>query len=360
MLPRSFVVRLVAGFAATLPAAAAPYLTPVRWHVEVGPSQWLNTRVAYGASRAEDPAATPRVDRFYDDGFNRVDASGNLGDGPAGPLPSRTGYFGFQRDDQVNLRAGTLTLTRTQLAEGPYVENELKAQRPAWQASIRVSLRRTPRPDRDWGAEAGINLAALRQDASGAIPAALRVLSDTYALGGVVPQRAPYAGRFSPLPGDQRIGDVPTRTFASAVAPLQSRRSLTVRTTMLHLGPWFEFGQARGERGVAERERWAVRVRAGLALLATRASFATVDQLSVAAPVAAAGTRSRTDLGAFAGLAVRRSFTPRWALVGGVDVLWGSTLTISQGNRYARIDLSQPLLVRVAAEYAFQVRTGER
>lgn len=342
-------------FAAT--AGNAAESQSFRWHFEAGPSIWLNSRVTYGASGATDPSAAPKADRFYDDGFNRADASGNLGDGAAGPLASRTGYIGYTSDSQVDLKAGTLALHKTQVADGPYFSDDAKTKQPAWHATVRVSLRREPKGDRDWGLEAGVDLASLKQNSAGPISANLRVLTDTYLLGGVVPQRAPYAGRFSPLPGDQRIGDIPSRSIATTAGTLTGQRSLSVRTTALHLGPWYEFGEARAAKDAPERERWALRVRGGVALLASRVTFTSSDQVTGSTtPINAFGERSRTDLGAFAGLTVRRAFTPRVALLAGADALWGSRMTVTQGNRYARLDLTRPLIVKVGIEVAF----GER
>lgn len=348
-------VRLAVVALVLAPAACAAAESPsFRWHLEAGPSLWLKSRVTYGATGATDPSAAPRSDRFYDDGFNRVDASGNLGDGSAGPLASRTGYFGYTSDSQVDLKAGTLALHRSQLADGPYFSADAKSKQPAWHATVRVSLRREPKADRDWGLEAGVDVAALKQNSTGPLSANIRILTDTYLLGGVVPQRAPYAGRFSPLPGDQRIGDAPTRSIATTVGTLTGQRSLSVRTTALHLGPWYEFGQARAAQGAPERERWALRVRGGVALLSSRVTFASSDQVAgTPATVNAAGERTRSDLGAFAGLTVRRAFTPRIALLAGADALWGSRLTVAQGNRYARLDLTNPVIIKLGIEIGF-------
>lgn len=114
--PSSFLPLVALALPGFPAAATAADPAAFRWHVEAGPSLWLNTRVTFGANAGADPAAGPKSDRFYDDGFNRVDASGNLGDGSFGPLASRTGYFGFSNDSQVDLRAGTLALRRVRLA----------------------------------------------------------------------------------------------------------------------------------------------------------------------------------------------------------------------------------------------------
>jgi hypothetical protein len=346
-----------AALAITTLASAAAEPPFFRWHLEAGPSLWLKSRVTFGATTTADPALSPKTDRLYDDGFNRVDASGNLGDGPAGPLTSRTGYFAYTSDAQVDLNAGTLALHRTQLAAGPFLSDDAKHRQPAWHLNAQVSLQRTPRPDRDWGLGAGAEFSTLRQTSSGPVAANLRILTDTYALGGVVPQRAPYSGRFSPLPGDQRIGDTPNRTVTTTNGTLNGRRELVSRTTILHLGPWFQFGRARDERDLPESDHWSLQVRGGVAYFVSRVTFATSDQLTATgAVVNATGGRNRSDFGAFAGLSLRRAFTPRLALVIGADALWGPRLTVTQGNRYALLDLHAPLILMVGLEFGFAKR----
>lgn len=346
------------GFPAALTAAEP---AGFRWHLEAGPSLWLNTRVTFGAHAGADPAAGPKSDRFYDDGFNRVDASGNLGDGAFGPLASRTGYFGFSNDSQVDLRAGTLALRRVRLAGGDYLSATPETEQPAWHAALRVSLRRGAPVGRDWGVELGFDTVKLHAASADGLPAALRVLTDTYALGGVVPQRAPYSGRFTSIPGDQRIGDTPARSVSTVAGTLAGSRDFAARSMALQLGPWLEFGQARTQPAATERERWFLRLRGGVARLATRASFRTAEQvqapgLTGAAPVTASAERRRSDWGAFAGLTLRRSFNPRVAAFGGVEALWGSRMTIAQADRYARLDLSKTMLV----QFGLEIGLGER
>ena len=346
------------GFPAALTAAEP---AGFRWHLEAGPSLWLNTRVTFGAHAGADPAAGPKSDRFYDDGFNRVDASGNLGDGSFGPLASRTGYFGFSNDSQVDLRAGTLALRRVRLAGGDYLSATPETEQPAWHAALRVSLRRGAPVGRDWGVELGFDTVKLHAASADGLPAALRVLTDTYALGGVVPQRAPYSGRFTSIPGDQRIGDTPARSVSTVAGTLAGSRDFAARSMALQLGPWLEFGQARTQPAATERERWFLRLRGGVARLATRASFRTAEQvqapgLTGAAPVTASAERRRSDWGAFAGLTLRRSFNPRVAAFGGVEALWGSRMTIAQADRYARLDLSKTMLV----QFGLEIGLGER
>ena len=351
-------VLLVLGSGASVVAAES---TTFRWRLEAGPSIWLKTKVAYGATSSSDPAATAKTDRFYDDGFNRVDSSGNLGDGAFGPLASRTGYFGFTSDSQVDLRAGTLALRRTTAGEGLYRDSGDIAERPSWHVGIRLSMVEMKPDRRDWGLEVAVDWARFRDSSSGPVSANVRVLTDTYLLGGVVPQRAPYSGRFSPLPGDQRIGDTPARAVTQVAGTVNGTRSFTGKAAVYRAGFWWELLPSSATPPDREAHRWSVFLRGGAALIHASASFAVDEQ--AAAPglqpgvrVAAAGSRRKVDLGYFLGAQVRRSFSPQWALLAGADFLGGYKLKAAQGDRYALLDLSRVWMLSIGLEYAWDVR----
>lgn len=348
-LLRGSILSLVA---ATVVAAAPRSL----WHVSAGPGYLLNAEVRYGANLAADPAATPKTDRFYDDGFNRVDASGNLGDSPGGPLSSRTGYFGYVRDSQIDLRAGTLALHQAQAAGGDYVPAVKPSGRPGLDLTLRRSLARAD-ATRDWGLELGVVFNQVKQGSNGPVDRNLRLLTDTYALGGVVPQRAPYTGRFTPLPGDQRIGDTPTRTVGTVAGTIGGSRSFDADVTIVRLGPWLSLTPDGAAGFPHERDRWSVHARGGVGLMAVKASFRTAEQIQVptlglSSTVNAGASRSRTDLCTFLGLRARRAFNDRWSAVAWGDFLQGSKMTLADTARYARIDTSRSYLVGIGIEYS--------
>ena len=347
-------------------AALAAEPTTFRWRLEAGPSLWLKTKVAYGATGgATDPATTARTDRIYDDGFNRVDASANLGDAAGGPLASRTGYFGFVSDSQVDLRAGTLALRRTTAGEGLYRNAGDVAKRPAWHVSLRLSLADVKPDRRDWGLEGGVEWARFRDYSSGPVSDNVRVLTDTYPLGGVVPQRAPYTGRFSPLPGDQRIGDTPARSISSVAGNINGTHRFDGRVTVFRAGVWWELIPSTIAPPQREGERWSLFLRGGAAFLQGKASFSVDEQAQApgrqpGARVTAAGSRSRSDLGYFLGARARRTFSPHWALLAGADFLGGYKLKAAQGDRYAVLDLSKVWMLSIGLEYAWGDRERKR
>ncbi len=351
---RLLAALLVAG--STLGAAES---AAFRWHLDVGPSYWTRTHLYYGATNSVDPSAAAKTDRTYDDGFNKVDASGNLGDGTAIGLASRTGNFGIISDSQVDLRAGTLAMRRTTALGGIYRDAGNTAERPSWQVNLRLSLADVKVNRRDWGAEAGLDLARFKDASTGPMAASLRVLTDTYALGGVVPQRAPYTGRFSPSPGDQRIGDAPTRSIATVAGTLNGSRFFSAKTTVFRVGGWWEL--KRSAIVESEEDKWSIFLRGGLAFSSTKVNFSVNEQpqangTAAGQRVLASGSGSRSSVGLFLGANARRILTPRVALIGGADLLRGPKVTVSQGDRFTQLDLSRSILLRLAMEIGLDRR----
>ena len=148
--------------AVPLRAAPAEPAGRARWHLEAGPALWLNAKLAFGATADADPALAAPANRTYDDGFNRIDSSGNLGDGSGGILPSRTGNFGFLSDSQVNVTAGTLAMHVTRPV-GEYLGKTRPARRPGFDWAVRLSLAE-PDDQRDWGLEVGVDFNRLNHD----------------------------------------------------------------------------------------------------------------------------------------------------------------------------------------------------
>ncbi len=72
--------------------------------------------------------------------------------------------------------------------------------------------------------------------------------------------------------------------------------------------------------------------------------------------VVVAGSGSRSHTGLFLGAQARRIITPRVALVAGADLLRGPSLKVSQGDRFAQLDLSRSILLRLGLEVGLDRR----
>ena len=90
---------LLAAVVMSSTAAAADYTQTFG----VGALEIFRVGISAQVAGTTDPSLAAKTDRTYLDGYNRVDSSGNLGEGAPG-LPSRTSNFGFTSDQQVNLQ----------------------------------------------------------------------------------------------------------------------------------------------------------------------------------------------------------------------------------------------------------------
>lgn len=330
-----------------------------RWYIDAGPSIWLNSKISFGANNKADPSSGPKSDRLYDDGYNRVDASGNLGDGIGGTLSSRTGYFGFTNNNQVDLKAGVLSMHRSQPAEGSYQNCTNIAKQPSWQGTLRLVLGGGANGLRAWGIEGGVDFATYNFLSRDTKPITVRVLTDQYQLGGVVPQPAIYQGSFSPSPGSQRIGDIPTRSISFRDGAIVGTRSISGNTQVLRLGGWCDIIPQTQNTTDSKQSRWSLQVRGGPALVLTKFNVQTQDHVSTPelAPsdrYSASASKSNVNLGFYAGTSLHYVLSSRWSLIARADYLKGPKSTVAVGElRSLKLNQSEIIILNLGLQRTF-------
>jgi len=142
------------------------------------------------------------TDHFYDDGYNRVDSSGNAGD--------LTSYWGYQNASQDN--AGSLTINSAQTiidqqSSSTQQSDPLPAIEIYWQSDLTENER--------WnlGLRAALRWQRIDFDSSAIYNTTVETLSDTYTYTGILPG-APFNGS---LTGPNFLmGDTPNRTYSYA------------------------------------------------------------------------------------------------------------------------------------------------
>ncbi|MCZ7640886.1 MAG: hypothetical protein M5U12_35435 [Verrucomicrobia bacterium] len=228
-VPVSVSVSLLAAVAA-VPAleAGEPIEQPNR--LTFGPRVGFNVRAGFSSALAS-PTAQPGpptgggVDRVYDDGYVRLDNSGNA--------EGKTWYWGYDQAAQVdlagdNLRLNALTsVGRTperEVTGDPYVGGELTYTRYLFEWGRA-----------NWGLELGGSFMPLEIKDSSSLSGLLTSVTDAFSLGGVVPPAAPYRGTFEG-PGPV-IGDTPTRTTLDRQVSYTGDRKIETMAVGLRLGP---------------------------------------------------------------------------------------------------------------------------
>jgi hypothetical protein len=206
-----------------------------------------------GSNRGPGPATGGGVDRFYDDGYNRVDQTGNAS--------GYTSFWGYKNDSQLDAANDRLLMHSTRSTGGKMDDVEDDPQH-GFQLTFNRQLGRVKDQKWAWGLEAAFGWTPIDIDASGKSPFGTRTITDAYNLNGVRPpwvggnsdpQYAGHAGTFEG-PGTL-IEDSPTRTITRN--PIAGSRRFEADFYYLHLGPYIEMPISG---------KWSAVVSAGLSL----------------------------------------------------------------------------------------------
>jgi hypothetical protein len=242
-----------------------------------------------------DPGeAVSGVDHFYDDGYNRVDSSGNFG--------NETTFWRYQNPAQDD-GAGSITMSSarsiitaddsssTQDEAQPVVElywrTEL-TENDAWNIGLRTALR--------WQR---IEFEESYQNST-----ITETTSDSYSYTGI-PPGAPYEGSLNG-PGFL-LGDIPTRTISTAAdGAVSFTRDLDADVVGLDIGPTLSWTFAR-------------KLRAVLSVGGTAAWINSEFSFSDGAVSSGSTTDDEWLFGGYAGADLQYQASDRWGLFAGVS-----------------------------------------
>jgi len=334
---------LLVSLLAPRPAQAADF----EQSITVSAMELVNVRVTATLhdSSTVAPALTPLANRTYLNGYNRVDSSGNLGEGAPGLL-TRTGNFGFTSSSQVNPTAGTLALSQILPPTAQYYTGSSSHTKAA--PEIRYMLMRRDSHGVRFGAEARAGQINFIQDDVRSLAANATVVTDTYQLGGVVPPPGPYANGYSVVPFTPRIGDIPTRTLTTASTTIQGSRNFKTKGWLMRFG---------GVWRLYDRPTLQVEFHGGAALVDVHSEFSVQESLGTSTVsgllVQGSGARSARNLGWYAGGNACWLVTKNWGLVGGIDRLDAGKFTVNSPAASIRLDLSHAMVLNLGVRRTF-------
>ena len=324
-----------------------------RHHFGVSLPVWLNAKAKFTATRATNPgpAAGGTAERFYDDGYNRVDSTGNAPVVLGGP-PS-TSFFGYANDAQVvnAVGAGTLSLHTVQLNGGDYTRDlSNKPQFPGVDFFYRYDWKAGEKWRVNWELGAAYNY--FKWEQNGAPGSTVNLLTDVFALGGVTlfPGAAPYNGPFTALPGSPVIGSTPARTEGTAPAAVTGVRKLELHALQFRVGPTLDW---------VPNDKWTVGLQGGLALGVGWSQLAFAEQITVtAANIAPINQSGRSDdmhawAGWFSALRIGRKLNEHWDAHIEVRHIWQETLRHNGPTRSGEFNLSDGLGIGTGVSYRF-------
>lgn len=313
----------------------------------------LNAKAQFSATRATNPgpAVGGAAERAYDDGYNRVDATGNSPAAVGGP-PS-TSFFGYANDVQVvnAVGAGTLSLHAVQVNGGDYTRSfENRPQFPGVEFFYRYDWKSGTQWRSSW--ELGASYNYFHWSQNGAPSASVNLLTDVFQLGGVTlfPGAAPYSGPATALPGSPVIGSTPTRTEATTAAAITGERKLQLHALLLRVGPTLDW---------VPNEKWSVGVQGGLALGVGLSQLSYAEQITVADPntpvISQSGRSSDAHFwaGLFSSVRVNRRLNDNWDAHVAVRHLLTDALHHNGPTRSGKISLSDGLGVGAGISYRF-------
>ena len=283
--------------------------------------------------------ATAGADHTYNDGYVRVDSSGNAG--------GLTWNWGYQNASQVvgpNMQFNAIQSSSpsgsavNKVTDNPQYGAELTYQRVMGSLPFLPSGR--------WGLEAAFGFTDLdlhdKRSATG--PATLT--TDTFPLNGVLPPGAGYNGTFQG-PG-ALLGDTPTRTTMAGIATLTSHQKLSGQLYSIRLGPFAEWNFTR-------QLSLAASVGLTLAPASVNYDFSETTTLVGGGTFAASGHSSQTELlyGPYVSGTLRYDFNERWGVYVGAQFQSLNDLEQSIGGRTARLDQSVTVYGIVGVSWRF-------
>jgi len=317
--------RVLLSVALTLTAVSPPLVfgadsVPNPHRLSVGLRFGLNYKANFSNSATTfnpvDPGpATAGANHTYDDGFVRVDASGNFG--------GLTSYWGYQNASQVvgtSMEFHALGVPEaSSITDDPQLGLELIYQRILGAAAGGSSPR--------WGVEFGLGYTKINLQGSGSGTAP--VITDTYPLGVVQPPLAGYQGT-STGPG-ALLGATPVRTLGTAA--VDSYQKLSGRLIGLRLGPFAEWDLT---------SNLGLTASAGFTFAPTRLYYDFSETITLANGASYSssghGSKRKNLYGPYANLMLRFIRGDRWSAYVGAQVQSLTTLEQSVGTRTARFD----------------------
>ncbi|HUS37002.1 MAG TPA: hypothetical protein VM680_16780 [Verrucomicrobiae bacterium] len=278
-----------------------------------------------GGTAANPGPATAGADHNYDDGYVRVDSSGTA--------TGTTWNWGYQNSSQVV--GDTLQFHAADSASGAS-DNDITDDPQLGLELIYQRFIGSFSSAGHWGLEAGFGYTDLDLRASNA--AGRTMITDSFALNGVLPPAAGYNGTFAG-PGPV-ISDTPTRT----VETLTGGEELTGQMFSIRLGPFVEWNFT---------PQLSLSGSAGITL--APASFDYDFSETSSSGTTIAGHSSKSDLlyGPYVSAMLHYEFTESWGAYVGAQFQSLTDLEQSVGSHTARLDQGATIYATAGLSFRF-------
>jgi hypothetical protein len=298
-----------------------------------------------GGLQLSDPGSLlgSTVNRNYDNGYNRVDVSGNAG--------GLTWYWGYTSPQSA--QGGNLALqsdsTPATATTGSYQHHP--------QSGAELSYEREFKRAKHWrlGAEAAFGYEAVSISANDTLSYFVNRTSDTYPLNGIIPPQAPYFGTFEgPGPLIPSMPSGRTTTVLPASATIIGDRKIDSDVFTLRLGPYFEVPLSR---------KFLVALYGGLTLAVADTQFTFSETVIISDPLyninlvstPRSGSGSQTDflVGGYGGANLSYLISDRVSLFGGAMYQAAGEAINHQSGKESVLNLGKSVIFTIGAKYSF-------
>jgi hypothetical protein len=298
-----------------------------------------------GYPRMTDPGPDTgsTYNRGYDNGYNKLDISGNAG--------GMTWNWGYQNPGSVS--ADTISLQSSASANNVSTGNQRDDPQHGFELSYQRELYRKPK----WqaGVEAAFAFSPISVSDSQTLYGDVKRITDTYSLGGIVPPLAPYQGTFQG-PGPL-ISSSPDRlrTFITDHAIVYGKRTLDSDIYLFRLGPYAE---------IPIYKKLSAIISGGLTLAVADSTFSYSESVTINGVGTArrSSSGSQTDFlaGGYVGMALSYAISEKVSAFAGFQYqAAGTAVTDSKlvrnslSQKEAVIDLGNAMIVTIGATYKF-------
>lgn len=280
------------------------------------------------------------LDRFYDDGYVRVDQSGNAG--------GLTWFWGYDAASQVDAASDTISFhsTRTSAPRDASVHDANDDPQFGFELGYQRELGTFGRDFR-WGLETAFGWTDIEIGGTTSSSSKLTAITDSYSLGGIVPPQAPYRGSFS---GPSAvISSTPNRNLTSMALGSSISQRIEAALYSFRLGPYLELPLAR---------RWAVQIGGGLSLVYIDSDFhysTSFRSSGFGAVNLGRGSNDRSDwiAGPYVQAGISFAVNSRINLFGGVQYHHLGSFSQSAGPASASLELGSTVFAMTGVGCSF-------
>lgn len=289
------------------------------------------------------PATGGAVNRNYDNGYNRVDSSGNAN--------NQTWYWGYSSPQSV--QGGNLVLQSYSTLPNASSKNQQGDPQHGFEINYQRELYR--KPHWRFGAEAAFGYSLITVDDNSTVHNRVYRTNDTFALSGVIPPNSPYNGTFEG-PGPVISSEPSSRStdVLTGAATITGNRQLDGQLFLVRLGPYLE---------VPLSERFSVFINGGLTLGAGYIRFSYNENVEISDPTYGvtltsghrSGSGSETDfiIGGYGGAGISYALTEQVGLFASAIYQAAGHVSNSQHGKESVLDLGKSILVSVGVSYSF-------